>query len=153
MFSKVFRSHKGICPPTRHFFGKLFGGSKKGCQTIDPLFRKFQLKCEDELIAVENSFNEHASLHHLLQMLYKCQMIEIRDKFFYDSLLEKVRNQMSQLVQAKDLVILGISLGSNPDFAKDHPELLKEFYAHCYKHRFLLSLEDKKALNQIFDQI
>lgn len=49
------------------------------------------------------------------------------------------------------MVVLGISLGSNPDFAKDHPELLKEFYAHCYKHRFLLSLEDKKALNSIFD--
>ena len=49
------------------------------------------------------------------------------------------------------MVLLGIALGSNPDFARDHSEMIKEFYGHVYKHRFMLSLEDKKALNQIFD--
>jgi citrate lyase gamma subunit len=53
-------------------------------------------------------------------------------------------------VKAKDMVLLGISLGTNKDFGKDHAELIKEFYAHVYKHRFMLSLEDKKALNSIF---
>jgi hypothetical protein len=45
------------------------------------------------------------------------------------------------------MVVLGVALGANKDFAKDHIELIKEFYAHVYKHRFMLSLEDKKALN------
>ena len=31
--------------------------------------------------------------------------------------------------------------------------MIKEFYAHVYKHRFLLSAEDKTALNTIFTQI
>ena len=28
--------------------------------------------------------------------------------------------------------------------------MIKEFYAHVYKHRFLLSADDKSALNTIF---
>jgi hypothetical protein len=45
------------------------------------------------MTALEATFNhEGVSLHHLLTMLYKCQMIEIRDKFFYDSLLEQIRS-------------------------------------------------------------
>lgn len=51
------------------------------------------------------------------------------------------------------MVLLGIALGSDKDFAKDHTELIKEFYAHVYKHRFMLSLEDKKALNSIFQEL
>jgi hypothetical protein len=49
------------------------------------------------------------------------------------------------------MVLLGVALGSNPDFGKDHGDLIKEFYAHVFKHRFMLSAEDKKTLNQIFD--
>jgi hypothetical protein len=45
------------------------------------------------------------------------------------------------------MVLLGIALGTNKDFATDHVELIKAFYAHVYKHRFLLSMEDKKALS------
>ena len=44
-------------------------------------------------------------------------------------------------------------MGSQSNFNKDHPEFIKDFYAHCYKHRFLLSAEDKKALNTIFTQM
>ena len=54
------------------------------------------------------------------------------------------------MIRAKDMVLLGAALASNKDFSKDHPELIKEFYAHVFKHRFLLSMEDKKALNTIF---
>ena len=31
--------------------------------------------------------------------------------------------------------------------------MIKEFYAHVYKHRFLLSADDKTALNTIFTQM
>ena len=31
--------------------------------------------------------------------------------------------------------------------------MIKDFYAHVYKHRFLLSAEDKTALNTIFTQM
>jgi hypothetical protein len=31
--------------------------------------------------------------------------------------------------------------------------MIKEFYAHVYKHRFLLTNEDKKILNEIFQQM
>lgn len=48
------------------------------------------------------------------------------------------------------MVLLGAALATNKDFSRDHPELIKEFYAHVFKHRFLLSIEDKKALNTIF---
>ena len=45
------------------------------------------------------------------------------------------------------MVLLGAALGSDKDFSKDHVEFIKEFYAHVYKYRFMLSMEDKKALN------
>lgn len=51
------------------------------------------------------------------------------------------------------MVLLGVTLGGSIDFQKDHPEVIKDFYAHVYKHRYLLSLEDKKALNTIFSEI
>ena len=31
--------------------------------------------------------------------------------------------------------------------------MIKEFYAHVYKHRFLLSQQDKTALNTVFTQM
>lgn len=71
----------------RPFFNRFFGSAK--CSTVDSVFRKFQLKCEDQMTALEATF-KHASLQHLLQMLFKCQTIEIKDKFFYDSLLEQI---------------------------------------------------------------
>lgn len=51
------------------------------------------------------------------------------------------------------MVLLGVALGFNPDFSKDHSGLIKDFYGHVYKHRFMLSLEDKKALSQLFDSL
>lgn len=149
MFVKLIKSHK--LSPSRTFFDKVFGKTKQ-CTNINTLFRKFQLKCEDQITPLENSF-KNASLQHLLQSLFKCQQIEIRDKFFYDALLEQIRSRLGTIVQAKDMVLLGVALGSNPDFSKDHGELIKEFYAHAFKHRFMLSAEDKKTLNQIFDQL
>ena len=60
---------------------------------------------------------------------------------------------MGNIVRSKDMVLLGVTLGSNPDFQKDHAQVIKDFYAHVYKHRFVLSIEDKKALNTIFSEI
>ena len=31
--------------------------------------------------------------------------------------------------------------------------MIKEFYAHVYKHRFMLSAQDKTALNTVFTQM
>ena len=60
---------------------------------------------------------------------------------------------MSQMYSAREMVLLGVAMGSQKDFQKDHPEMIKEFYHHVYKHRFLLSAEDKTALNGIFTQM
>lgn len=57
---------------------------------------------------------------------------------------------MGKLVSARDMVLLGAAMGSHANFQKDHPEMIKEFYAHVYKHRFLLATQDKQALNTIF---
>ena len=51
------------------------------------------------------------------------------------------------------MVLLGVALGSSKDIQKDHPQVVKDFYAHVYKHRFILSHEDKTALNTIFGEI
>ena len=60
---------------------------------------------------------------------------------------------MNKMVTAREMVLFGIAMGSHPDMQKDNPEMIKEFYAHVYKHRFLLSAEDKRALNTIFTQM
>jgi ribosome assembly protein YihI (activator of Der GTPase) len=85
------------------------------CTTIEPLFRAFQEKVEDEITAIEKT-NENASLAHLLQTLYKCQQISIKDKFFYDALFENIEKKMHKIVDAKEMVLLGVSLASNKDF-------------------------------------
>ena len=60
---------------------------------------------------------------------------------------------MGKITRAKDMVLLGVALGSNKAFQVDHGDIIKDFYGHVYKHRFLLSMEDKKALNTIFQEI
>lgn len=92
-------------------------------------------------------------MNHLLLTLYKCQQIGIRDKFFYDALLEKIFSRLERIVQARELIMLGVALGSNQNFQKDHAELLTLFYAHVYQHRFLFTQNEKKQLASIFQQI
>jgi hypothetical protein len=46
------------------------------------------------------------------------------------------------MTKSKDLVLLGIALSMNPDFKRDHTDLLSKFYEHVHKHRFLLRSED-----------
>jgi hypothetical protein len=116
------------------------------------VFRKFQSACEEQITGLERTF-KHASLNHLLTSLFKCQQIAIRDKFFYEALINQIHQNMGSIVRAKDMVLLGVTLGGNPEFQKDHPEVIKDFYAHVYKHRFMLSMEDRKALNTIFSEI
>ena len=60
---------------------------------------------------------------------------------------------MNRIVSSKDMILLGLSLSSNQQLAKDNPELVKEFYAHVYKHRFLLTNDDKKVMNEIFQSM
>ena len=155
MFRKLAASNqltKAISvPQSRSFFNKFFGRATSGkCRHSEPIFRKFQAACEDNITALESTFNEHSSLNHLLTTVYKCQTVGIRDKFFYDALFEKVQTALPRIVQAKDMILLGVALGTNPDYQKDHPDLIKAFYAHCFKHRYVLSINDKKTLAQIF---
>jgi len=42
--------------------------------------------------------------------------VGIRDKFFYDALLEKIEERLPKMVKADELVKLGMALGANPDF-------------------------------------
>ena len=71
------------------------------------------------MTALEKTF-ENGSLNHLLMTLYKCQQIGIRDKFFYDALFERVKNQMHNLTRPRDFILLGVTLGSNSDFQRDN---------------------------------
>lgn len=137
----------------RNIFGSLFGrGKSKQCESIEPLLRKLQDTCEDSLTGIESSF-ERGSLNHLLQSLYKCQRIGIRDKFFYDTLVERIEAKMDKIVTAREMVLFGVSMGLQKNFQKDHPETIKKFYSHVYKHRYLLTAKDKTALNTIFTQM
>ena len=89
----------------------------------------------------------------MLQMLYKCNSISIRDKFFYDALLLKISQQMTKMVSAKDMVMFGASLSANPHLQTDQTELIKKFYSHVYQHRFLLTLQEKEVLKNIFEEM
>ena len=46
-----------------------------------------------------------------------------------------------------------MALSTNPDFQKDQTELIRLYYAHVYKHRFLFTQSDKKALTEIFSRM
>ena len=101
---------------------------------------------------IEQTF-ENGSLNHLLQSFYKCQKIGIRDKFFYEALLDRITAKQHKIVTAKDMTLFGVAVGSNPTFSVDHPQIIKDFYAHCFKHRFLLQADDKTNLNTIFADV
>merc|ERR1712166_1725298 len=108
-------------PSSRPFFSKFFNRSTGKCRRSEPIFRKFQDACEDNITALESTFNDNSSLNHLLSTLYKCQTVGIRDKFFYDALFERVHISLPKIVSAKDMILLGVALGTNPDHQKDHP--------------------------------
>ena len=76
-----------------------------------------------------------------------CQKIDLKDKFFFDTIFEQIDCKLPKLYQPQDLLTLGAAFGMNKDLMKDQNELIKKFYAHCYGHRFLLSMTDKQALN------
>lgn len=82
-----------------------------------------------------------------------CQKIELNDKFFYDTIIDKLDQKMVEITQPRDLVQLGLSLSMNRLFMQDYDDLIKKFYAHCFTHRFLLTKEDKEALNSIFQHM
>ena len=71
-------------------------------------------------------------------MLYNCQKIGIKDKFFYDSIIQKLDENLNYITKSGDLLILGVALAGNPDFIRDNLSFALKFYEYTYKNRFLL---------------
>lgn len=86
-------------------------------------------------------------------MLYNCQKVSIKDKFFYDALLARIEEHLPKILSSTDLSILGLSLSMNQDFRRDNLPLLLKFYEHTYKFRFLLKQEDKTVLSRLFSEL
>ena len=96
---------------------------------------------------------EKGSLGFLLNTLVNCQKIEVNNKFFYDTLLEKLESRLSQITKSHDLVKLGLGLAMNKNFSQDNKDFIKKFYAHVFGHRFMLTHADRDVLNNIFQSI
>jgi hypothetical protein len=86
-------------------------------------------------------------------MLYNCQKVSIKDKFFYDALLARIEEHLPKILTSTELSILGLSLSMNPDFRRDNVAFLLKVYEHCYNYRFLLTQEDKQVLSRVFSEL
>lgn len=141
-----------VLPASRRgIFGKIFNKKVGGCDRLEDVFHVFRDKIQDDLPKIEAiAKNEAASAQFQLNTLINCQKIEVIDKFFYDEILQAIENRLDSIHEAKDLVRIGIGLGMNSKFAEDHVGLIKKFYDHCFLNRYLLSLNDRHTLNQIF---
>ena len=76
-------------------------------------------------------------------MLFNCQKIGLKDKFFYDALLHRLEEEMIEkgtgVKASHELVMLGLALNMNADgFKRDNMPFLLKFYEHTYKNRFLM---------------
>jgi hypothetical protein len=89
----------------------------------------------------------------LLQMLYNCQKVSLKDKFFYDALLSRLEEHLPGILSSTDLSILGLALSMNPDLRRDNLPFLLKFYEHAYTCRFLLKQEDKTVLSRLFGEM
>ena len=76
-------------------------------------------------------------------MFYNCQKISIKDKFFYDALIQRLDELLPTLTSSKDLVTLGAALNMNSDTLKDNNAFVLKFYNYVYQNRFLLKQDDK----------
>ena len=86
-------------------------------------------------------------------MLYNCQKVSIKDKFFYDALLARIEESLPKILSSTDISILGLALSMNSDFRRDNLPFLLKFYEHTYKYRFLLNQEDKTVLSRLFSEM
>jgi hypothetical protein len=72
---------------TRSF--SFFSRGSGGCIKNEQAFRRLQGVCEDQAQHIEKLF-PNAGPSFLLQMLYNCQKVAVKDKFFYDALLNRI---------------------------------------------------------------
>lgn len=86
-------------------------------------------------------------------MLYNCQKVSVKDKFFYDALLARIEEHLPKILSSTDLSILGLSLSMNSDFRRDNVPFLLKFYEHVYNFRYLLTQEDKTLLSRLFGEL
>ena len=133
---------------------QIFGFSKKrigGCQPQEDAFRRYQETIQESAPKIESTISSpNCSIQFLLNILLNSQKIELNDKFFFDTILEKVDENLHKIYRPQHMVLFGIAMGMGQNFSQDNPDIIKKFYAHCFGHRFLLAQEDKQALNQIF---
>lgn len=86
-------------------------------------------------------------------MLYNCQKIGLKDKFFYDSLLLRLDSQLSKITSSNEMSILVLALSMNQDLQRDNHAFMIKVYEHCYKYRFLLKQEDKTLISRLFSEM
>ena len=86
-------------------------------------------------------------------MLYNCQKVAVKDKFFYDALLNRIETQLHKITTSTEISLLGLSLSMNNDFKRDNMPFLLKFYEHTHKNRFLLKQEDKQVLSRLFNEM
>ena len=141
------QSKRGIVDnQNRPIFGNIFNKKAGGCDRSDDVFHICRDKIQADLHNVEKVAKNDASISFLLNTLINCQKMEIIDKFFFDEILQVIEDKLDTIHDSKHLVKLGIGLGMNNNIAKDHSELIKKFYVHCFSHRFLLPQADKNTL-------
>lgn len=71
-------------------------------------------------------------------MLYNCQKVAVKDKFFYDALLSRIETQLHKITSSTEIALLGLSLSMNSDFKRDNMGFMLKFYEHTHKNRFML---------------
>lgn len=108
--------------------------------------------CEDQVTNIEKLFPA-AGPSFLLQMLFNCQKVAVKDKFFYDSLLARIEQVLPQIINSTDIMMLGVAVNMNADFKRDNMPFLLKFYEHAHKCRFLIKQEDKQVLSRIFSEM
>jgi hypothetical protein len=76
-------------------------------------------------------------------MLYNCQKVAVKDKFFYDALLLRIEEILPRITSSNQIVALVLAMNMNADFKRDSMSMLLKVYEHAYKNRFLMKQEDK----------
>ena len=65
--------------------------------------------------------------------------IGVRDKFFYDSILDRFTELADEFNCSKDFTLIAHSLRLNPQFLQDNEDFVRQFYKQTYEQRYLLN--------------
>ncbi|CDW77264.1 UNKNOWN [Stylonychia lemnae] len=123
-----------------------------GCIKNEQAFRALQSICEDQVSKIEKIIPD-SDPTFLLQIMFNCQKIGIKDKFFYDSIIQNLDQNMTQITRSEDFIIMGAALGMNPEILRDNAQFVLKFYDHTFKNRFLIKQKDKQVLSRLFSEM